>query len=83
MFKSDCRWVAGQLGINVDQVNIALSRLLRLRLMEIGPGGKWKAIATPGYRTENEFRRSALIRIRELAAEDGVALRNGAAKSSL
>jgi hypothetical protein len=81
-FQSDSRWVATQLRISVDQVNVVLSRLLRLRLMEIAPGGKWKAIATPLCRTEAEFRKLALIRVRELAAGSGVALSNGAAKSS-
>src|SRR6185369_8942189 len=35
-FQPDCRWIAQEAGLTVDQVNVALSRLLRLRLLEIG-----------------------------------------------
>ena len=71
-FQSDCRWVAKQLGATVDGVNIVLSRLLRLRLLEIGPGGKWKCARGRGKFTEAEFTKRALVKVRELAAEDDV-----------
>lgn len=71
-FRADSRVVAEQAGVSVDRVNIALARLLRLRLLEIGPGGRWKDLLGPGSSTAAAFRRLALNRIRELAAKDGV-----------
>jgi hypothetical protein len=73
-FRGDCRLIAEQVGASIDRVNIALARLLRLRLLEIETGGRWKDLRTPGQRTEAGFRRLALIRVRELAAKDGVRL---------
>lgn len=40
-FRGDCRWVAGRLGVSVDAVNVALSRLLRLGLLEMTTTGAW------------------------------------------
>jgi transcriptional regulator with XRE-family HTH domain len=78
-FRPDSRWIAGKIGVTVDQVNVALSRLLRLRLLEIGPAGKWKSCL---YVDEKEFHKRALFRVRELAAEDGIELRRLSRKSS-
>jgi len=61
--------------ISVDEVNVALSRLLRLRLLEIEPGRKWRDVTNSGKCSEVEFRRRALIRVREFASADGVKLR--------
>ena len=33
-FRADCRWIAQQIGAEVDDVNMAFSRLLRLGLLE-------------------------------------------------
>lgn len=74
-FRGDCRIIAEQVGVSVDRVNIAVARLLRLRLLEIGSRGRWKDLLGPGRRTAAGFRKLALIRIRELAANDGVALK--------
>lgn len=71
-FRGDCRVISKDIGVSVDQVNVALARLLRLRLLKLGPGGRWNSLG-PG-RTEPAFRKLALIRIRELAAKDGVKL---------
>lgn len=73
-FRGDCRTVAVQVGVPVDHVNVALARLLRLRLLEIGPDRQWKHLLGPGRHTETSFRKLALTRIRELAARDGVKL---------
>ena len=64
-FRADCRWIARQAGVDVDQVNLALSRLLRLGLLEAREHGAWKD--TTGLRslTERDFRRLALARVRE------------------
>jgi DNA-binding transcriptional regulator YdaS (Cro superfamily) len=73
-FQADCRWVAAQIGADVDQVNLALSRLLRLRLLAIAPAGKWKDLTGAGQGTETEFQKRALVRVREMAAADGIKL---------
>jgi uncharacterized protein (TIGR02147 family) len=40
-FQADSRWIARMLGISVDEVNVALSRLCRLRLLRM-EGAKWQ-----------------------------------------
>jgi hypothetical protein len=66
-FRSDSRWVAREAGLTVDQVNLALSRLLRLRLLEAGPSGTWTALTDAT--AERQFRKIALARVREKAKE--------------
>lgn len=78
-FRADSRWIARKIGVTVDQVNVALSRLLRLRLLEMGPARKWES---PHGLAEKKFHKQALIRVRELAAEDGIELRLLAGKLS-
>jgi hypothetical protein len=78
-FRGDCRVIARQVGLPVDRVNVALTRLLRLRLLEIGVRGRWKDLV--GSRTATDFRKLALIRVRELAAKDGITLQRARAKS--
>ena len=77
-FQADCRWIAAEIGTSTDQVNLALSRLLRLRLLEMAPSGKWRNLMGCGRPTEAQFKKLALIRIRELAAGDGIRLRRAA-----
>lgn len=40
-FRTDSRWIAREAGASVDEVNIALSRLLRLGLLEVASAGVW------------------------------------------
>lgn len=80
-FRGDCRVIAEQVGVSVDRVNVALARLLRLRLLEIRPGRRWKNLLWPEGCTSAAFRKLALIRIRELAARDGVELRPAGTRS--
>jgi transcriptional regulator with XRE-family HTH domain len=68
-FRYDCRWIAGQIGSTVDEVNLALSRLLRLRLVEVSAGGQWHDTTNLADLTEREFRKLALARVRRKAAE--------------
>jgi transcriptional regulator with XRE-family HTH domain len=75
-FRVDCRWIAAEIGATVDQVNLALTRLLRLRLLEMPRSRKWRSAMGRGQLTETDFRKAALIRIRELAAGDGIRLRH-------
>ena len=73
-FKASSRTVADELGVSVDQVNVALSRLLRLGMLALVAGGTWKPLLGSTRVTETEFRKRSLVRIRELAAADGVQL---------
>ena len=44
-FEPNSRWIAKQIGTSVDRVNVALVRLLRLRLLKLEASGKWKDLA--------------------------------------
>jgi hypothetical protein len=63
-FAPDTRWIAKRTGCNVDEVNIALARLLRLRLLALDKK-RWTELAGAAQSTEKEFRRMVLARIRE------------------
>jgi transcriptional regulator with XRE-family HTH domain len=54
-FKTDSRWIAKTLGIAVEDVNIALQRLLRLGLLEMAGRDRW--VDTSG---DAEFRSATL-----------------------
>ncbi len=69
-FQTDCRWIAEQAGLSVDEVNLALTRLLRLGLLEIRAGGEWRELTGRTSLNEHEFRSLALARVRTRAAED-------------
>lgn len=75
-FRADSRWIAAQSGTDVDAVNIAFSRLLRLGLIEAPSAGTWIERTGLGAFTEEEFRKLALARVREKAAESNVRLRS-------
>jgi transcriptional regulator with XRE-family HTH domain len=66
-FRPDSRWLAEQIGVSADQVNLAVSRLLRLGLLEM-TGSQWKEPTGLGKLTESEFRKVALRLVREKAA---------------
>jgi hypothetical protein len=68
-FSKDSRWIAQRVGISVDQVNIGLQRLLRLRLVSMQPGEEWRDLTEIRTLTEKTFRRVALARVRKIAAE--------------
>ena len=57
-FKTDSRWIANALGIGVEDVNIALQRLLRLGLLEMSGRDRW--IDKSG---DAEFRSTALTEV--------------------
>lgn len=52
------RWVAGRTGANIDDVNVAFTRLLRLELLTAGAGGRWLPLATAT--NETAFRRPTI-----------------------
>jgi hypothetical protein len=68
-FHADSRQVAAALGVTTDEVNLALSRLLRLRLLNISPGGTWSDATGMSNLTEDSFRKLALARVREHASD--------------
>ncbi|MBI4905075.1 MAG: helix-turn-helix transcriptional regulator [Acidobacteria bacterium] len=64
-FQPDCRWIAQRSGHPVDAVNMAISRLLRLRLLEMA-GGRWRDLTQPPVRNLREFRQVAAARVRQM-----------------
>lgn len=44
-FRADSRWIARVLGIEVDEVNLALQRLLRLGLLEMSERERWSDLS--------------------------------------
>ncbi len=68
-FQPDSRWIALQSNCTVDQVNLALSRLLRLGLLETDAAGRWHDRTGLPSLTERQFRKLALARIRQLLKE--------------
>jgi transcriptional regulator with XRE-family HTH domain len=63
-FRSDSRWIAEELGVTADQVNVVLSRLLRLGLLEMSADGKWRSRGEFPIQAEKDFRRIALQQVR-------------------
>jgi transcriptional regulator with XRE-family HTH domain len=74
-FRPDMRWIAEQIGASVDEVNLAVSRLLRLRLLEAPANGRWTDTTGLADLNQRSFRKLALTRVREQAAEAHVVLR--------
>jgi len=66
-FQSDSRWIARQIGVTIDEVNVAFTRLLRLGLMTTDAQRRWKSVGA--ITTGRAFRREALARVRRQAAE--------------
>jgi uncharacterized protein (TIGR02147 family) len=64
-FKPDTRWIARVLGLSVDEVNLALSRLIRLGLLEMVARDRW--IDRSGNTTASlaEFNQAAVERLSE------------------
>jgi transcriptional regulator with XRE-family HTH domain len=68
-FRADCRWIAARLKVDVDEVNIALSRLLRLRLLAAAAPNQWMDLTGISQLTERAFLGVALERVRESAGD--------------
>ena len=66
-FHPNSIWLSKQLGLSVDEVNIALSRLLRLRLLSIDEHGAWHEMTGLKEITSKAFLRIGLARVREMA----------------
>jgi hypothetical protein len=63
-FRADCRWIAKEIGFTVDEVNIAVSRLLRLGLIEMEQD-HWRDLTGIAELNPDAFRKLALVRVRE------------------
>ena len=64
-FKTDSRWIASRLGISVDDVNIALQRLLRLGLLEMATSNRWIDKSGDAEFHTHELAPTAIKRINE------------------
>ena len=73
-FRKESGWIAEEACVSVDQVNIALQRLLRLGLISMPPGESWRDLTELRALTQTAFRRVALARVRKMAAEQNVRL---------
>jgi transcriptional regulator with XRE-family HTH domain len=63
-FCADCRWIAAQTGVALDEVNLALTRLLRLGLLRMSSAGEWQDLTGLPQVTAPAFRTLALARVR-------------------
>jgi hypothetical protein len=63
-WRPDIRWAARHLAVGVDELNEALSRLLRLSLLRIGSDGSWREASGLTELTEAGLKECALGRIR-------------------
>ena len=68
-FEPNSIWISKQIGASVDEVNIVLSRLLRLGLLEMDGSAKWRETTGLEEITEGSFRKIALARVRQKSAE--------------
>jgi hypothetical protein len=63
-FRADCRWIARETGFTADEVNIAVSRLLRLGLLEMHQD-RWRDLTGIADLSPEKFRKLALGKVRE------------------
>lgn len=70
-FEADSRWIARALDLDVDEVNVAVQRLLRLRLLRMD-GDRWVDTSGDVLGEIDDFHRAAIQRLaaqlRELSA---------------
>ncbi|MCM3869540.1 MAG: DUF4423 domain-containing protein [Pyrinomonadaceae bacterium] len=59
-FKPDSRWIARVLNLTVDEVNLAIARLLRLGLLEMVAVDKWVDKSGPHVTTLEDFSHAAI-----------------------
>jgi uncharacterized protein (TIGR02147 family) len=64
-FRPDSRWVARVLGISVDEVNIAVQRLLRLGFLEMQAPDRWVDLSGDTTTSLTGFAESAVERLLE------------------
>ena len=64
-FKPDSRWIARVLGMSIDEVNIALNRLIRLGLLEMEARDRWVDKSGDTTASFDEFTGVAIQRLSE------------------
>lgn len=69
-WRPDTRWAAQRLGVTVDDLNIAVSRLLRLGMLEVDADGRWRDLSGFDAPTQQQFVECALGRLRALRSAD-------------
>ena len=76
-FVADSRWLARVLNLSVDEINVALQRLLRLGLLAMPERGRWLDCSGTVTRSDDEFARfivgNLASRVRELSLRATVA----------
>lgn len=68
-FKPDSRWIARVLNLSVDEVNLALARLLRLGLLEMVAVDRWVDKSGAEVRTLQDFSRAAIQHLAQQVRE--------------
>jgi uncharacterized protein (TIGR02147 family) len=68
-FRPDSRWIARVLGLGIDEVNIALQRLLRLGLLSMDSPDRWTDRYGDTTASVQGFTRAALQRLVEQSRE--------------
>jgi uncharacterized protein (TIGR02147 family) len=66
-FRPNSRWIARVLGIEVDEVNVALQRLLRLGLLEMSAPDRWVALCGDTTASVAGFAQAAIERLEAAA----------------
>ena len=64
-FRHDTRWIASQIGVSLDEVNIIFTRLLRLGLLQATPPDCWTIDKNLKTDNRQEFVQFALTRLRD------------------
>jgi len=66
-FVPDTRWIARGLDLTVDEVNMALSRLTRLGLLEMATANRWVDRSESGLSNRDGFAQQVIRRLSEQA----------------
>lgn len=66
-FKPDPQWIATVLNITVSEVNIAVERMQRLKLLEISKSGRWKDLSADN--TTNHIGDHSSVALRKYQAQ--------------
>jgi len=68
-FRADSRWIAQVLGITVDEVNVAIARLVRYRLLDMSSPTHWDDRSRTRDSAIEDFVRYAVTQISEQARD--------------
>ncbi|MGH9831798.1 MAG: DUF4423 domain-containing protein [Blastocatellia bacterium] len=78
-FVADTRWIARVLNLSVDEVNVALQRLLRLGLLEMTGHERWLDKSCVAETDQDEFARLVIRRLSEQVRKLSIATTHDAA----